>query len=209
MHNIEQGSLEWFEQRMGNVTASRISSVLMTPATKGYQDYQGELICERLTGQMREIPTTFAMQHGIETEPQARLRFEIETGFTVKDIAFVSHPKITNSGASPDGLVGEDGLLEIKCPQPFKHTQNLLETDENVDKKYLDQIQWQLACTNRKWCDLVSFSFDFPVEMQLTITRIDRDDTYISEMENKVTTFLEEVDAKIEALTLKFQKDAA
>jgi predicted phage-related endonuclease len=147
------------------------------------------------------------MQHGTDTEPQARAFYEIETGKDVQEVGFIPHPKLQMSGASPDGLVGDDGLVEIKCPQPATHIKTL--TGAAIDRKYMLQMHWQMICTGRDWCDFVSFCPSLPPEMQISIQRIKRDAELSEEITTAVTSFLAGVDALTADLTAKYQKDAA
>lgn len=203
---MEQGSSEWFAARLGRVTASRISDVLMKPTTAGYQNYRAQLVCERLTGQPTETFTSAAMQHGTDTEPQARAVYTMTTGNSVDEVGFIPHPEIDMAGASPDGLIGADGGLEIKCPQPATHIKTL--TGAAIDRKYILQMQWGMACTGREWWDFVSFSPALPDEMQMFCTRVERDDEQISEITEAVTEFLAEVDALCAKLTTQYGKAA-
>jgi putative phage-type endonuclease len=194
----EQGSPEWLAERAGKVTASRLSDVMMAKSTAGYQNYMAQLICERLTGQPVETFKSAAMEHGSDTEPQARAFYELESGNTVTECGFVPHPLLRFSGASPDGLIGDLGLVEIKCPQPAKHVKNLM--GGTIDKGYMLQMQWQMECTGREWCDFVSFNPDFPDHLKLHITRVESDAAQRDEIKAAVTTFLAEVDAKLRVL---------
>lgn len=203
---IEQGTPEWHKQRLGKVTASRIADVMMKTTTAGYQNYQAQLVCERLTGQPTESFVSAAMQHGTETEAQARATYSLLTGLDVQEVGFVPHPKLAMSGASPDGLVGEAGLVEIKCPQPAAHIRTL--TGSKVDRKYVLQMQWQMVCTDRSWCDFVSFSPDLPPELQLFVKRFERDAEACDEITIAVTNFLASVDALSGKLNT-LAKDAA
>lgn len=200
-NNIIQGSSEWFAIRCGKVTASKISD-LMAKTKTGYSasraNYMAQIIVERLTNQVQESYSNAAMQWGTETEPQARYGYEFETDNIVKEIGFVDHPTILLTGASPDGLVGGDGLIEIKCPNTATHIDFLL-TGE-IDGKYIKQMQWQLACTGRKWCDFVSFDPRLPANLQIKIVRVYRDEELIKTMEKEVSEFLIEVDNKINKL---------
>jgi putative phage-type endonuclease len=200
---IEQGTDRWFEQRLGKVTASRIADVLMKPSTAGFQNYKAQLICERLTGERSETFTSAAMQHGTETEPQAAAIYQLSTGVAVEEVGFIEHPNIKMSGASPDRLVDGDGLLEIKCPQKTKHIKNLL--GEKIDRAYLLQMQWQMACTERDYCDFVSFNPEFPFEMRLSIQTIYRDDAKIAEIEEAVKSFNSIVLNEIDELKSKYE----
>lgn len=200
-NNIIQGSSEWFAIRCGKVTASKISD-LMAKTKTGYSasraNYMAQLIVERLTNQVQESYSNAAMQWGTETEPQARASYEFETDSIVKEIGFVDHPTILLTGASPDGLVDDDGLIEIKCPNTATHIDFLL-TGE-IDGKYIKQMQWQLACTGRKWCDFVSFDPRLPVNLQIKIVRVNRDLELIQIMEKEVSEFLIEVESKLKKL---------
>jgi putative phage-type endonuclease len=198
---MEQGSDAWFNIRIGKVTASRVADVLAKTKT-GYSttrdNYMAQLVCERLTGQKGESFTNAAMQHGIETEAYARAAYEARYDVLVDKVGFVSHPTIEMSGASPDGLVGEDGLIEIKCPNTATHIETLL--SESVPNKYYTQMQFQIACTGRKWCDFVSFDNRLPTELQMFVKRVPRDDMYIRLIEDEIVKFLAELDTKINQL---------
>jgi putative phage-type endonuclease len=194
----EQGTDEWLAERAGHVTASKINDCMMAKTTAGYQNYMAQIVCERLTGQPVETFKSDAMQYGNDTEPQARAFYELETGNDVQECGFIKHPDIDWSGASPDGLIGDDGLVEIKCPQQAKHMKNLL--GGTIDKGYRLQMQWQMECTGRSWCDFVSFNPSFPDHLRINIERVDRDEKLIAEMRGAVQAFLEEIDAKMTAL---------
>lgn len=209
--NIIQGSPEWFAARLGKVTASRVAD--LTAKTKsGYStsraNYMAELIVERLTGTRAEGFTSAAMQWGTDNEADARIAYEFAKDATVFEVGFVSHPSIDASGASPDGLVGEDGLVEIKCPLTATHLETLL--GQATPARYVTQIQWQLACTGRKWCDFVSFDPRLPEAMQLFVQRVERDDKRINELETEVASFLLEMAVKLSQLnSLYGLQDAA
>ncbi len=205
----EQGTSEWLSERAGKVTASMFTNIMMKPSTAGYQSYQGQLIAEQLTGIPHEGYTNSYMAWGTETEPQARAMYELETGNTVDEVGFINHPFIKNSGASPDGLIGDDGLVEIKCPATHTHIKTL--TGAPIDKKYIMQMQWQMTCTGAKWCDFVSFDPRISESMRIHITRVERDDKLIAEMEAAASDFLAEIDATLAQLRDKYetQKEAA
>ena len=198
---IEQGTPEWFAQRLGKVTASRVADVIAKTKT-GYStsrdNYMAQLVCERLTGTVAESFTNAAMAHGTETEPLARAAYESKADVLVDEVAMISHPTIENAGASPDGLVGDDGLVEIKCPNTATHIDTLL--TQTVPGKYITQMQWQMACTDRQWCDFVSFDPRMPKELQLFVKHISRDEDYISMLEKEVLSFLMELDVKVSKL---------
>jgi len=194
---IEQGSHEWHQLRLGKVTASRIAD-LTAKTRSGWgasrANYKAQLIVERLTGQPTEFYTNAAMQWGTDNEPLARAAYEFMTDNEVTEIAFIDHPTIAMTGASPDGLVGDDGMLEIKCPNTATHIETLLGAE--IDGKYIKQMQWQMACAGRKWCDFVSFDPRLPAELQLKIIRVERDSALIVSLEKEVREFLGEVSTK-------------
>jgi putative phage-type endonuclease len=198
---IVQGTDEWFEARIGKVTASRVADII-AQTKSGYStsrdNYMAQLVCERLTGQKGESFTNAAMQHGTETEPFARLSYEVSQNVLVDEVGFIPHPRILMAGASPDGLVGDNGLLEIKCPNTATHIDTLL--SQTVPGKYNTQMQFQMACTDREWCDFVSFDNRLPSELQLFVKRIPRDNMYIRLMEDEIVKFLNELDLKIAQL---------
>lgn len=198
---MEQRTDEWFAARLGKVTASRVADVIATTKT-GYSasraNYMAQLVVERMTGKQTESFTNAAMEWGTNTEPLARAAYEAEKGLLVDETGLVDHPSIPMSGASPDGLVGNDGLIEIKCPNTATHIENLL--SKSVDKKYITQMQWQMACTGRKWCDFVSFDPRMGEGLQMVVIRVDRDEDYIQMLETEIKKFLSEVESKIKQL---------
>lgn len=195
---FDQGTEEWLAERAGKVTASQLYNVMMAKTTEGYKNYAAQLVCERLTGQPVETFKSAAMEHGNETEPRARAMYELETGRDVVECGFIPDATLENTGASPDGLVGDLGLVEIKCPQPAKHIKNLM--GGTIDKAYRLQMQWQMECTGRDWCDFVSFNASFPDHLQLDIRRVDANAEEQAEIRARVTSFLADVDAKLRAL---------
>ena len=202
-----QGSEEWFAARCGKATASRIADIVAKTRTgwgASRANYEAQLIAERLTGVPAESYTNAAMQWGIETEPQARAAYEFVHDVEVKEVGFVDHPTIPMAGASPDGLVEDGGLIEIKCPNTATHIATLL--DASIPGKYVKQIQWQLACTQREWCDFVSFDPRMPESMRLFVDRIYRDEDWINELENDVRSFLDQVATKVDKLRTRYQK---
>lgn len=194
---IQQGSDAWFAQRLGKATASRIKDIVAKTKT-GYSTsrdkYLTQLLLERLTGTVAESYSDAAMAWGNDTEPFARASYEAQKGVMVDQVAFINHPTIEMAGASPDGLVGDDGLVEIKCPMSHTHLESLL---GGLDDQYKVQVQWQMACTGRKWTDLCSFDPRFPAELQLVIKRFERDDAFIATLEEEVIKFLAELDDKL------------
>ena len=204
---MEQRTDEWFEARLGKVTASRIYDVL-SKTKSGYsatrKNYMAQLICERLTGNREESFKTAAMQRGNDIEPKARARYMLETGELVEETGFINHPTINMSGASPDGLVGEDGLIEIKCPNTATHLEFL--RTKTPKPEYLLQMLWQMACTGRKWCDFVSYDDRIPEHLSFQMVRIDRDDERIKEIEEEVQKFLHELDEQIAELDIVMEE---
>jgi putative phage-type endonuclease len=198
---IEQRTQEWFNQRLGKVTASAISNVIAktkTGVSASRESYSTQLTLERLTGKQAEFYTNSAMEWGTATEPQARQHYELYRNVFVDEVGFITHPTIEMSGASPDGFVGDEGLVEIKCPESKTQMETLL--SQKVPTKYMPQMQWQMACTGRKWCDFVSFDPRMPKNLQIFVQRVERNDVYIKMLEEEVRVFLEEIDNKVEIL---------
>ena len=194
-----QGTPEWLSARAGKVTASMISAVLMKPETAGFRDYQAQLVAEILTGKPQGSDyTNVHMQYGTETEPLARSAYEAETGFSVDEVGLCIHETIDRAGASPDGLVGNSGLVEIKCPKVATHM--AYQIAGVVPAGYKNQMMWQMACTGRDWCDFVSFRPDLPEHLQLFVVRFKRDSEKILELEAAVISFLSTVDAMLAKL---------
>lgn len=196
---MQQRTEEWHAARLGKATASRIGDI--TAKTKSghaavRKNYLYELLCERLTGRREEKFATAAMQRGTELEAKARAVYEIETGNLVEETGLIDHPRISMSAASPDGLIDQDGLIEIKCPNTATHIDFL--QSGKPKREYLLQMQWQMACTGRQWCDFVSYDDRLPEHLAYRCIRIIRDDSLISELESEVADFLDEL-AELEA----------
>jgi putative phage-type endonuclease len=193
---IEQGTDAWHKSRLGKVTASRISDVMARTKT-GYgasrKNYMMELLCQRLTGQKQEGYVNAAMQRGIDLEPMAAGMYEGITGVLTAECAFIDHPTISMSGASPDRLVGTDGLVEIKCPNTAQHVE-FLRTGE-VDRDYILQMHWQMDSTGRRWCDYVSFDDRMPQELQYKCKRVAMDAKLMAQITDEVKQFLVELNA--------------
>ena len=196
---MQQRTEEWYQARLGKVTASRIADIVAKTQKGAYTqkrvDYMNELLCERLTGQREEKYTSSDMQRGTELEEQARQMYELESARDVSEIAFVPHPRIQMNGASPDGLIEEEGLLEIKCPKTATHLAFL--ENKQPKFKYICQMQWQMACTGRKWCDFVSYDDRLPENLAYRSVHIPRDDDFIQSLEQEVEKFLAELEQKI------------
>ena len=196
----EQRTDDWFAARLGKVTASRVADVAAKTKT-GYSasrdNYMADLIVERLTGQKASTFSNAAMEWGTATEPAARAAYSAYTGELVEEVGFIDHPTIAMSGASPDGVVG-DGLVEIKCPATATHLDTLLAG--TVPSKYIPQMQWQMACTNTRFCDFVSYDPRLPDHLRLFVKPVRRDNEYIAMLEAEVTKFLTELDEKLKQL---------
>lgn len=204
-----QGSREWLEARCGSLGASQVHDAL-TKTKSGWgasrENLLWQLVVERLSGQPTETFQSAAMLHGTLTEPEARCAYSFFQDADVTEVGLVPHPTITHTHASPDGLVGADGLLEIKCMQPKGHGELL--KSEKIPPRYLTQMAWQLACTGRQWCDFVAYQPDFPEAMRLFVRRVERDDKVIAELEAEVAKFLSEVDKTVDFLTRKYLEAA-
>ncbi len=170
---IEQGSEEWFASRLGKVTASKVSDVMARtksgPAATR-KNYMMELLCQRLTGKREDSYTNAAMQRGNDLEPVARSAYEIDKGVMVEECGLIDHPRIEMFGASPDGLVGGNGMLEIKCPNTAQHVACLRSGEP--DNKYWRQMQTQMACSGRQWVDFVSFDERLREALQYFCARV-------------------------------------
>lgn len=195
---IEQGTPEWLALRAGKVTASRIADILAktkTGVSASRGNYLIQLALERATGMVEPSYTNDAMQWGIDNEAQARVAFEVQTGQFVDQVPFVDHPNIDGFGCSPDGLIGNLGLVEIKCPNSATHWSYI--KAKAPPTKYFIQMQAQMACTNTEWCDFVSFDPRMPERSKLLIVRVPRDQNFIDEMEKEVKQFLNEVQIEV------------
>lgn len=200
-----QDSDAWKQARVGHVTASRISDVIARTKIgwgASRANYLAELVAERLTGAPAEQYTNAAMAWGTATEPAARTAYIFETDAILTEVGFIPHPTIAMSGASPDGFVGHDGLVEIKCPNTATHIETL--RGAPIPDKYRVQMQWQMTCTNRLWCDYVSFDPRMPKNMQLFVKRITRDPDRIERLEKDVIIFLAELDEVIADLNARY-----
>jgi len=202
----EQGTEAWFADRLGKVTASRLADVLAKTKT-GYSasrnNYMTQLVLETITQSRAESYTNLAMAWGTEQEPFARAAYEAKTGQMVEEVGFLPHPTIALAGASPDGLVGDSGMVEIKCPSTSTALECWLTQSQGgnpVDGKYFAQMQWQMRCADRSWCDYVVFDPRMPAKAQLFVTRVERDEEWLKNAEEEVTKFLVEMQAKVETL---------
>jgi putative phage-type endonuclease len=197
---------EWHQARIGKATGSRIAD-LTARIQKGYgvsrENYMWELVKERRTGKPHTSYVSWLMQQGIDREPEARAQYALTVIEPVTEAGFYQHPTIAMSGASPDGLVGDHGLVEIKCPDIKAHY--AVHLSSVIEIGYQKQVQWQLACTGRDWCDWVSYYPDLPIDEQLFVKRVIRNDEMIAELEREVIAFLHEVDEAMRLLDLRFE----
>jgi len=187
---MEQGSDEWLAIRLGKVTASKMSDVLSkgrgTAQSKTAETYMMELLAERLTGESKPFFENDAMRWGTETEPQAGFMYTLKTGNKIEHVAFIERDEFT--GVSPDGLIGDDGMIEIKCPTTITQIKRALTDDYSKD--YYAQIQMQLWVAERQWCDFLSFDPRLDCDAGYLLQRVERDEEFIKVMEEKTTAFI-------------------
>ncbi|WP_375693806.1 lambda exonuclease family protein [Bartonella sp. AP32XZML] len=205
---MEQRTAEWFQARLGKVTASNIYNIL-NKTTKGlptskYEDYKIKLITERLTRETSPYYETEDMRWGIEHEEDALREYGFIHDADITKCGFIQHPTIEMAGASPDGLIGEDGLIEVKCPRSVTHMRFCI--GDEIKPEYHAQMQFQMACTERKWCDFVSYDPRFTGEffhLRMKVKRVLRDDQQIEQINQAVETFLAEIEREIQQLSTK------
>jgi len=201
---VQQGTAEWHELRRGKVTASRVADILAktkTGPSASRQNYLIELALQRTTKTIEPSYTNAAMEWGTQTEPQARVAYEVNTHNFVDQVPFIDHPTIKWFGCSPDGLVGKDGLLEIKCPNSATHWEYF--KSKEPPKKYFIQMQAQMSVTGAKWCDFVSFDPRMPERSQMLIVNVPRDPEFILYMEAEIQQFLNEVATEVKLMENK------
>jgi putative phage-type endonuclease len=203
IETCEQGSAEWHKLRLGRITASKMKDVLSkgrgTDPSKAAETYMMELLAERLTGEPKPFFENDAMRWGTETEPQARSMYELKSGNTVKEVSFIAEGE--HLGVSPDGLIGDDGMLEIKCPTTITQIRRAL--TDNYSKDYYEQIQMQLWIAGRKWCDFLSFDPRLDVDAGYLLQRVERDEEFINNMAEKSELLV----AKMNELYIKLTKE--
>lgn len=198
---MEQRTPEWFAMRAGKVTASRVADVMAktkSGPSASRANYMAELIVERLTGEPAARFTNAAMEWGTEKEPEAIAAYEFMHDASVSPAGFILHPDSLETGASPDGFVGTDGLIEVKCPNTATHIETLLSA--KVPAKYITQMQWQMACTGRAWCDFVSYDPRLPAHLSMFVSRVERDEAFIADAWAEVSAFLVELSDKMREL---------
>jgi putative phage-type endonuclease len=202
---IIQRTDAWHQARCGSLGASQLNEALATTKSgwgASRENIKNRIIAERLTGIPSENYVNAAMQFGIDNEDGARRAYEEYAGVFVEEMGIALHPTLKHTHASPDGLVGPDGLIEIKVPNTTTHIETL--KSQKVPTKYMNQMLWQMRCTDRKWCDFVSFDPRLPENLQLFVKRVERDDDAILALETKVAEFLEEVEQEIADLNERF-----
>jgi putative phage-type endonuclease len=207
---IEQRTPEWLSLRLGKATSSRVADIVARTKTgfsTSRQNYAAELIAERLTGVPADHYVSGPMQWGIDHEAEAKALYADRLGMMVEPAEFVDHPEIAWSGASPDGYVAGDGLVEVKCPLTATHLDTLL--GASIAGGHVAQMQWQMACTGRLWCDYVSYDPRLPPRMQLYVKRVPRDLSHILELEDAVATFLAEIDQRVRDLGALYGREEA
>lgn len=206
IRDIDQRSDAWYRARAGKATASKIADIMAktkSGPSASRKNYAAQLVAERLTGEVQSSYCSPAMQHGIDFEAAARDAYCEHMLCAVDEVGFVDHPTIAMSGASPDGMIGDDGLVEIKCPLVATHIDTLI--GGTIPEKYRFQMLWQLACTGRAYCDFVSYCPSLPEPMRLFVQRLPRDDAAIAELEAEVSKFLAEVDETVAKLKAQFE----
>lgn len=202
--DIEQGTDAWRAIKLGKVSASSITNCQMKDTTAGFRNYRARLVAERLTGVTEETFTSGDMQWGIDQEEFARAAYELESLNDVAEVGFVDHASIENFGCSPDGLVGDDGLVEIKCPKTATHMDYLIAGV--MPKDYVKQVQTQLSCTGRKFCDFISYDPRMPIELQLFVVRVERDEEMIADIEKSAVIFLGCVSDMVESMNILIKR---
>lgn len=217
----DQRSAGWHQERAGFATGSKFADAIGfrkdgKGELKARADYRLQLVVERLTGQPKEGGFySAAMDFGTKTEPEARTAYEIATSRLVEEVGFMQHPEIEWCGLSVDGLVGEDGTIEIKCPNSETHIRTILMRSQALAKlllgdaavfnsepilmpeEYYPQVQGGLWVTGRQWCDFISYDPRFPKELRLYVQRIERDEAYITKLSTGLVKFLDEVEEAV------------
>lgn len=201
VHDCLQRSPEWYQLRAGKLTGSRAADML-AEIKKGEaaarRDLRVQLACERLTGASQDNGyVSTEMLRGMEMEPHAIAAYEADTGAIVRSVGFLEHPELP-AGCSPDGLIGDDGLLELKCPKSATHFSYL--RSRKVPTEYLRQITHHLWISGRQWADFVSYDDRFPAALQVLIVRVTRTDVDVTAYELAARLFLSEVEKEVEAV---------
>jgi putative phage-type endonuclease len=205
--DIEQGSEQWLAHKAGKWSASRAKDLMAKGQGKTRANLIADVVAERMTGRYTEGFENANMRRGKELEQEAREAYEFEVGASVEQVGFIDHPTIPNCGASPDSLVGDDGLLEIKCQNNARHIEAKMNGAHA--KEYYKQAQWQMMVTGRAWCDVISYNPAFPPELQLAITRLERDDELIIQFVGEIAKAEAEVQSIIKELKAIQERSAA
>lgn len=208
---LQSGNPEWHKRRLGKVTASRVFSIVDTDRSgkpkAAYDNLMHDLALETITQEPTPVFVNSFMADGTRQEPIARVTYELLHDLDVEEIQFVDHPTIKLAGASPDGLIAPDGLIEIKSPQVKTHTEYMLK--DLLPPEYNTQIHWQFACMpERTWCDFVSFCDRMPPELRMHVKRVNRDDAYVKRLEGAVREFIEKLEELTERLRSKIDSRA-
>jgi len=197
---MEQRSEQWFADRLGRLTSTLAKVVLGTGAV-AQNTLIAELVAEVATTKAKDVPDTFWMRHGRETEPKAIAAYELYKGCIVADGGFKVHEDYPMCADSPDGLIGlKEGVLEVKCPAAHTHAEYLL--SDKVPAKYLSQVKWHLWVSGRDWCDFVSYNEAFPVHLQFMTRRVNRADIDMDSITERVESFLKKYTDALERLEL-------
>jgi hypothetical protein len=200
---LEQGSEAWRAIRAGKVTGSRINDVLTQARKKGdvskvRQGYMFELIAERLTGIPEEQYSGFWPDHGKEFEPLAAAAYEVLFDQVLQKVGFIVHPTMPFAGCSPDRLLGDRGIVGIKCPKTTTHLR--WRQKNSCPEEHVAQLYWELCCTGREWADFVSYDPRLPEPLQLFAVRVFPEKALMTEMENQVKAFEDEIKESIKAI---------
>ncbi|MBB4077214.1 exodeoxyribonuclease (lambda-induced) [Bartonella fuyuanensis] len=205
---MEQRTAQWFQARLGKVTASNVYNVINKTAkgtpTGKYEEYKIKLITERLIGEISPHYETENMRWGIEHEENALREYSFIYDVEITKCGFIQHPTIKMAGASPDGLIGDDGLVEVKCPRSTTHIRFCI--DNEIRPEYHTQMQFQMACTGRQWCDFVSYDPRFAgtsSHLRIKIKRLYRNDKEIQQINQEVESFLTEIEREIQRISIK------
>jgi len=201
--DVIQGTPEWLTMRCGCCTSSRLNDALAKlkdpkKEAAARMQYRKELVVERLTGRTMPHYVSPYMEHGTITEPEARTEYENKMGLMVQEIGLAVHKELKWFAASTDGLVGNDGIIEIKCLNSINHLDILV--SQEIPEDYHYQMLGGMACAEREWCDFVSFDPRLPEPYQLFVKRFYRNDALIRGMELEVKFFLEQVEEQLEKL---------
>lgn len=183
---------EWWKKRLGKITASRIGDIM--PGARGaYKDSREalaySLAAEWLTSTPQNTFVTHSMQWGIDQEPNAKLAYTAKTDLEIREADFYQHPTIALSGGSPDGLIQENGLVEIKCPETHTHLKSLCEY--YIKPQYIYQMQWCMECAGKTYCDFVSFDPRVKAPYNIWIYEVERDNEMIAKIKEEVLLFID------------------